>query len=73
MEDKVMIEDDKSFHQQSRREINRAKQDFQHAIGYSKPNDECQLWVECQGHWDNNIEVAEWAIAEWPKKGKGVC
>ena len=43
MEDEAMIEDEKkSFDQQNGREIIRAKQDFQHAIGYFESNDDCQ-------------------------------
>ena len=47
----------KNSGQETRREVNRANQDFQYAIGYSKSNNECQLWVKCQGHWDNYIEL----------------
>ena len=43
MEDKAMIEEDKSFVSQIGRDIIRINQDFQHAIGYPKSNDECQL------------------------------
>ena len=62
----------KDFGQQTGREVNKANQDFQHVIGYSKSNDEFQLWIECQENWDNNIETTEWAIVEWSKKGKGI-
>lgn len=62
-----------SFGNQTGREIIKTSQDFQHVIRYSKSNDECQLRTECQGHWDNYIEVAEWTTIEWPKERKGVC
>ena len=71
MEDKGKVEEDNFFFEQmTGREVNIAKQDFQHANWYYKSNYECQLWVKCQGHWDNYIEVVEWTIVEWPKKGK---
>ena len=44
------------------REVNRASQDFQHAIGYSKSNYECQILTECQRHWDKYIKILEWIM-----------
>ena len=65
-------QDKKNIKQHNGREVNRANQDFQHVIGYSKSNDEYQLWTKCQGYWDNYIEVAEWTTVKWSKERKGI-
>ena len=43
------------------------------AARHPKPDDECTLWVECQGHWDLHTEDVEWTTKKWLEKREGDC